>query len=107
MVSREQKKVSPNGKKENSASSPAKGNVIARAVSFLKRKPKAQYIVKIPKGRPIGKVIYTVQSPLEPVTFNKKKEAVAFSKLLESSLAGHKSDIVRREITNDHYCVTY
>lgn len=50
---------------------------------------------------------YTVQSPLDPVTFTKKKDATAFSKLLLASTAEVKSDIVRREVTDNGYEVTY
>lgn len=62
---------------------------------------------KIPLGRPIGRVYYTVHSELDPMTFSKKKDAVAFSKLLSVSNLELKSDIVRREITDEGYEVTH
>lgn len=81
--------------------------MIARVVSYLKPKNKPKIIFKIPLGKPIGRVYYTVQSPLDPVTFTKKKDATAFSKLLLASTAEIKSDIVRREVTDNGYEVTY
>lgn len=66
-----------------------------------------RYVIRIPLNRPIGKVFYTVQSTVEPVTFNKRKDAEAFKKLLAVSTAGIKGDIVRREVTEDGYEPTY
>ena len=81
--------------------------MIAKVVSWLKPKENHRIILKIPLGRPIGKVYYTVESELDPLTFNKKKDAVAFKKLLLVSNRELKSDIVRREITDNGYEVTY
>ena len=106
-VLKELKRVLLNGKKENSASSQKKGSVIARVVSFLIPKDNPRIVFKVPLGRPIGKVYYTVESELDPVTFKKKKDATTFSKLLLVSNLELKSDIVRREITDNGYEVTY
>ena len=105
--SKEQQKDLQSGKKENLAGTPRIGGVIAKVVSYLKPKNKPRFIFKVPLGKPIGKVYYSVQSSFDPVTFTKKKDAVAFSKLLLISAAEVKSDIVRREITDTGYEVTY
>lgn len=80
--------------------------MIARVVSYLKPKNKPRFVFKVPLGKPIGKVYYTVQSEIDPVTFKRKKDAVAFCKLLSLSTLELKGDIVRREIV-DNYEVTY
>lgn len=83
-------------------------SVITRVVSYLRNKPRVQYEkFKTPRNKPIGKIHYTVQSPIEPVTFKKKKDAVAFKKLLAVSLNNLKSDIVRREVTDEGFEPTY
>lgn len=64
-------------------------------------------MLKVPKSKPIGDVFWTVQSPIEPVTFTKKKDATAFAKLLHTSTNSLKSDIVRREVTKEGYEPTY
>lgn len=76
-------------------------SVIAEVVSFRKQRPR--YILKIPLTQRVGKVTYTVESAVEPVTFNKRKDAEAFKKLLAISVHGYKSDIVRREITDEGF----
>lgn len=48
-----------------------------------------------------------MQSDLDPVTFLKRKDAEHFKKLLAVSVAGIKSDIVRREVTDEGYEPTY
>lgn len=106
MVLKEQQKDLQSGKKANLVSTPSREGVIARVVSYLKPKSKPRFVFKVPLGKPIGKVYYTVQSSFDPVTFTKKKDATAFSKLLLMSTAEVKSDIVRREIL-DKYEVTY
>lgn len=106
MVKQEQQKDLQSGKKANLASTPKREGVIAKVVSYLKPKNKPRFIFKVPLGKPIGKVYYSVHSSLDTVTFTKKKDAVAFSKLLLISTAEVKSDIVRREIL-DKYEVTY
>lgn len=58
-------------------------------------------------NKPIGKTMYTVQSAIEPVTFNKRKDAEYFKKLLIQSTGIEKADIIRREVTDDGYDVTY
>lgn len=69
----------------------------------------ALFKIVIPKrgGEPplkgFGNVTYQVQSEIEPVTFKKRKDAVAFQKLLLASEHKYQSDIVRREITKDGY----
>ena len=109
-VLKEVERVLLNGKRENSASTHKKGSVISRVGSFLSslgggKSPRI--IVKIPLNRPIGKVFYTVESDKDPVTFNKRKDAEQFKKLLAVSVAGIKSDIVRREVTEEGYEPTY
>ena len=106
MVKQEQQKDLQSGKKANLASTPKREGVIAKVVSYLKPKNKPRFIFKVPLGKPIGKVYYTVQSELDPITFNKKKDATAFCKLLLASTSELKGDIVRREIVNG-YEVTY
>lgn len=66
-------------------------------------------MLKIPLGKPIGKVYYTVESELDPVTFVHKRDAKQFQDLLFRSvnIQGIKSDIVRREVTDKGYEVTY
>lgn len=81
--------------------------MIAKVVSWLKPRENPRIVFKLPLGRPIGKVYYTVESSLDPITFSKKKDAVAFKKLLLISNLELKSDIVRREITDNGYEVTY
>lgn len=105
VASNERRKASQSGKTGSSVSSPGKGSVIAKVASFLKRQPKPRFAISLPKGRSFGKFFYTVQSPIEPVTFTKKKDAEAFSKLLRASTAEYESDIVRREITDDGFYV--
>lgn len=61
--------------------------------------------MKFPKGTRIGKVTYTVESEFDPITFNKRKDAEAFKKLLAMSTVGYKSDIIRREVTDEGYMV--
>jgi hypothetical protein len=100
-------KVLLSGKKVNSASTPKKESVISRVVSYLRVDLTPKYIIKIPLNRPIGKVFYTVQSTIEPVTFNKKKDAEAFKKLLAVSTGEIKADIIRREVTKEGYEPTY
>lgn len=104
--SKEQKRGSQNGKMANLASTLKIEGVIARVVSYLKPKNKPRFVFKVPLGKPIGKVYYTVQSEIDPVTFKRKKDAVAFCKLLSLSTLELKGDIVRREIV-DNYEVTY
>ena len=105
MVFRKRKKVSQLGKTDNSASLPRRGNVITRVVSFLKPSKKKVLRIKIPKTHRVGKVTYTVQSQIEPVTFSKQKNAKLFKHLLE--VAGYTPDIIRREVTDEGYEVTY
>jgi len=104
---REQKKGLQSGEKESLADMLRKGSVITRVGSFLKRHKKTRFIVKVPKGKPIGNVIYTVESAYEPVHFNKRKDAKQYQELLARSTAELKADIVRREVTKDGYDVTY
>lgn len=86
---------------------PRKGNVIQKVGSFLKRKPRVRYVLKIPKGVPIGNVLFTVQSRIEPVTFTSERDATTFKRLLRRSTHRIDSDIVRREVTDDGYVPTY
>lgn len=107
MALRERIKGLRSGKKENSANTPRRESVIARVVSFLTPTSKPRIVFKLPLNKPIGKVYYTVESELDPVTFKKKKDALTFKKLLSISNLELKSDIVRREITDNGYEVTY
>lgn len=107
VVSKERKKDLPSGKKASSAGLRRLGGVIATAAFFLKKQRKTRYILKIPKTKPIGKVFYTVQSTIEPVTFTKHKDAKHFQHLLLVSTNSLSSDIVRREVTNEGYEPTY
>lgn len=105
--SRGQKKDSRSGKKASSVSMQVLVNAIARVASSLKRKPKINYVLKIPLNKPLGKVLYTVHSTIEPVTFYKRKDAEAFKKLLGLSASASKGAIVRQEITDEGYIPTY
>lgn len=104
-ASEEPKKDLPVGKKASSVSLRGLGKGIARGVSSLKRKPRPRHILKIPIGRTFGKIFYTVQSPIEPVTFTKHKDAKDFQRLLKCSTSKLKSEIIRREITEEGYNV--
>lgn len=89
-------------------SSPRKESVIVRVVSYLKgRRVVKVHVLRFPKTYPIGRVFYTVHSELDPVTFNKRKDAEAFKKLLALSSHGYKADIIRREVTEEGYEPTY
>jgi hypothetical protein len=102
------KKGSLNGKKKNSPASPRGESVIAKVASFLRRERQVRYIIKIPLNKPIGKVFYTVESTIEPVTFYKRKDAECFKKLLNTAATNHyKADIIRREVTEDGFIPTY
>ena len=109
MALEKQKKGSANGKKVNSASLPKRESVIAKVASFLKReRTQVRYIIKIPLNRPIGKVFYTVESTIEPVTFYKRKDAECFKQLLNNAATNHyNADIIRREVTDDGFIPTY
>lgn len=108
MALKEQIKGSVSGSQVNSVSTPRKGNVIARVASYLKRQPKVHYIIKIPKTHPIGKVMYTVESTIEPVTFYKRKDAELFKRLLnKTATQDYKADIIRREVTDEGYIPIY
>lgn len=101
VVSGKSKKGTEPGRRRNSKLTWLRDNVTR--VADLFRTPKPDYILKVPKNVRLGKVTYTVQSTLEPVTFNKRKDAVAFQKLLSKSANRIESDIVRREITEEGY----
>lgn len=104
----ELKKVLLSGKKESLVSMQKSESVIARVVSYLRNKPRVEYEkYKTPRNKPIGKVIYTVQSTIDPISFKKKKDAVAFKKLLQDSNNSIKGDIVRREVTDEGFEPTY
>lgn len=67
-----------------------------------------RYIIKIPKNRPIGKVFYTVESTIEPITFYKRKDAECFKELLnKKATSSYNADIIRREVTDEGYHVPY
>lgn len=80
---------------------------ISNLLSKLLPKENRRIVFKTPLGRPIGKVYYTVESELDPLTFTKKKDALALKRLLLISNRELKSDIVRREITDKGYIVTH
>lgn len=96
------KKVSQHGKKIGSLLSRARESVTS-TVASLKETDRPKVVLKLPLNKRIGKVTYTVESSLNPVTFTKRKDAEQFRSLLEASVHGHKSDIVRREITDEGY----
>lgn len=103
-----QKRVSLNGNQANSANMPNKESVIAKVVSLLRKQPRIQHVLKIPLNKPIGRVMYTVESTIEPVTFYKRKDAECFKRLLNKAATHeHKADIIRREITDEGYIPTY
>lgn len=79
--------------------------VMAKVVSYLKMQRKPTYILKLPLSKRIGKVFYTVQSTIEPVTFTKKKDAEQFKELLNKSTGVYQPDIVRREVVDEGYNV--
>lgn len=96
------------GSQKNSASLLKPEGVIARVAFFLRHKRRrARFVIRVPKLYPIGKVFYTVESPIEPITFTNKKEAKGLQRLLRRSTLQLKSDIVRREVTDDGYEPTY
>lgn len=103
VAKRELPKGLRSGDPKNSEPLPRKGSVITRVGSYLKRQKQPRFVVKIPKNKPIGKCIYTVQSAYEPVHFNKRKDAEAYKKLLAQSTAELKADIIRREITDEGF----
>lgn len=83
--------------------------MIAKVASFLSRE-RTQYqrfVIKIPLNNPIGNVFYTVESELDPVTFLEEKDAKALQRLLRKSTLALKSDIVRREVTDEGFIPTY
>ena len=109
-VSKELKKDSQSGTKVSSVSSPKKDSVIVRVGFYLKNVGKRKvpkYIFKIPKSKPVGSVLYTVQSAYDPVTFTRYDDALHFRALLSKSVNDIKSDIVRREITEEGFEPTY
>lgn len=64
--------------------------------------------MKITKGKPIGKVMWTVESYIEPVTFYKKKDAKHFADLLNArATANYNAAIIRREITEEGFIPTH
>jgi hypothetical protein len=96
------KKVSQRGKKTSSKILWLRDFVMSVAGSLLA--PQRIHVFKFPVGRRrIGKVIYTVRSKHDPVSFTKRKDAEAYQKLLLNSLNFLESDIVRHEITEEGY----
>lgn len=102
-VKPEQKKVSRSGKTVSSVSSPRKGNVIARVVSYLRGEPAIRYRLLIPKGRSVGKVLYAVEFGIVTTTFTSRRDALTFKQLLLLSVESYQSDIVRREISDEGF----
>lgn len=85
------------------------GSEIGEVASSLKKDP-PRLILKIPKGKPIGTVYWSVSvdEPIKTVTFAKKKDAASLKRLLsKGSIHPYSSDIVRREITDKGYEPTY
>lgn len=80
-------------------------SVITKVGSYLKNQKAPKYILKLPLSKRIGKVFYTVQSTIEPVTFTKKKDAECFKELLNKSTGIYQPDIVRREVVDEGYNV--
>lgn len=97
------KKVLRRGRKTGWSSLLASGGGILRGAFFPKKKTKLKFNFKFGVSPRIGQVTYTVQSPIEPVTFHKLKDAKAFQQLLALSTNAYKSDIVRRELTEEGY----
>lgn len=100
-ASRKQTKDSQRGRRKNSVVMRVVESVMKRAGS---RKP--HYVIKLPLNKRIGRVFYTVQSPIQEVTFTKRKYAERFKELLEESTEAYQSDIVRREVTEEGYELT-
>lgn len=80
-----------------------RGGVIAKVGSYLKREKPIVYVLRVPKGKPVGKVTYAVEFGLVAVNFRTKKKAQEFQKLLSHSVEEYPSDIVKREITQEGY----
>lgn len=81
------------------------GVLVTLKEDFFRKRPR--YILRLPKGKPIGDVYWTVESSGDPVTFSKKKDAEEYKRLLLISTAAVKADIIRREITNEGFIATH
>ena len=103
-----EKKDLPSGERASLKSLLKSALVTVEAAFFLRRHPRVRPIIKIPKNKPIGKVYWTVESTIEPVTFSKKKHAEAFKKLVNrEATVNYQAAIIRREITDRGFIPTY
>lgn len=101
------KRVLRRGKKISSVAMRRVVRGMIRAGSYLKPvKARGRRVEWNETKRSLGKYFYTVESPIEPVTFTRKRDAESFKRLLKNSTAEYRSDIVRREITKEGYHVT-
>jgi len=105
-VLRELKKALQRGRQKNSSGTHRVDRAIARVGSFLKKERSPRYVVKIPKGRTFGKVLYSVRAVTDTKTFTKLKDARDYQRLLRSSTAEMQSEIIRREITDEGYTIS-
>ena len=80
--------------------------MIARVASFLNKRPQVWHVLKIPKSN-LGTVFYTYESRLDPITSNKRKDAETLKRTLLLATHPIKGDIIRREVTDEGYNVTY
>lgn len=64
-------------------------------------------MIKIPNNKPIGKVLYTVESRLDPITFTRRKDAYLLKSLLNDSASNIQAEVIRREVTTEGYIPTY
>lgn len=81
--------------------------LVTAKVGFSRRN-QPTYTVRMKKGKPLGKVLWTVQSRIEPVSFHRKKDALAFAELLnDKATVGYNADIIRREIEDNGFILTH
>ncbi len=108
VAERKRLKGSQRGKKKNSKTSFARESVIAKVASFLKKdRRQVRYILKVSKDKPVGNVFYTVSSSIDPITFTNEKHAEQLKRLLRKSIHPIEADIIRREVMDDGYELTY
>lgn len=101
--SRKRKKGLLSGRRVSLVGLRKKGSVIAKVGSYLKREKPITYVLRVPHGKPVGKVTWAVDFGLVSVNFRTKRKAEEFQKLLSHSVEEYPSDIVRREITQEGY----
>lgn len=103
VASKKQRKGLLSGRRVSLVGLRKPGSVIAKVGSYLKREKPVAYILRVPKGKPVGNVTYAVDFGLVSVNFRTKKKAEEFQRLLSHSIEEYESDIVRREITQEGY----